>query len=92
MSSSQRAETRLATRPNSLSDSQKLRSILFDTQSPLTLSPIQVFMFSMGFIFMVFVSHILGKIFPSVSPAHLFIAIVAITVSIGISLHLNKNK
>lgn len=91
MTSSPKIETRLA-KPNNSNEVRKLRSILFDTQTPLTLSPIQVFLFSMGYIFMVFMSHVLGKVFPSVSPTQMFVAMIAIISSIGISLHLNKNK
>lgn len=91
MSSSPKIETRLAN-PSDLNEAKKLRSILFDAPSPLTLTPIQVFLFSISFIFMVFMSHILSRIFPKVLPTQLFIAMMIITVSIGISLHLNKNR
>lgn len=88
---SQKPETRIVKAADA-TEARKLRSILFDTTSPLTLSPIQVFLFSMSFIFMVFIAHILGRIFPSASPVQLFIAIITIIVSAWISLHLNRTK
>lgn len=88
---SPRVETRLM-KPNDNKDAKKLRSILFDSPTQLTLTPIQVLVFSMSFIFMTFALHVLSKIFPSISSTQMFVSMALITVSVCISLGIRKNK
>lgn len=82
-------ETRIQ-KPSEGRDTRKLRTILFDAPSPITLTTIQVLVLSLAFIFMVFMLHTLSRIFPSISPIQMFVAVLVLVLSICISLHLNK--
>lgn len=85
----QRPETKLV-KLGGRRETKRLRDLLFDTETSLTFTPLQVLIMSFSFIFIVFVLHILVKIFPTTSPIQLCVAIAVLCVSIGTSVYLNK--
>ena len=75
---------------NDMKEAKRLRSLLFDSETPLTFSPMHVLFMSLGFIFVVFMLHILVKIFPATSPAQLLVAILVLYTSVAVSSYLSK--
>lgn len=75
---------------NDKREAKRLRSILFDSETPLTFTPLHILFLSLSFIFVVFLLHILVKIFPATSPSQLLIAVLVLSFSIGVSAYLNK--
>jgi len=69
---------------------KKLRSILFDTTTALTLTPIQVLVFSLSFMIMVFMLHAISRMFPFISFIQIFISVLVVMISIGVSIVINK--
>lgn len=65
---------------------KKMKNIIGDAESSLSLTATQVPIFFLIFILMVFGCHIIFKLIPSISPIQLFIAVVVITTSIWFSI------
>lgn len=68
-------------RPPERRDTRRLRSVLFDADTPLSLSPLELLFFSLAFIVVVFLAHILLKAFPATSPTQVLIAMLALLAS-----------
>ncbi|KAI5169414.1 hypothetical protein PAEPH01_0689 [Pancytospora epiphaga] len=75
---------------NEVREARRLRNLLFDSETALTFSPMHVLFMSLGFIFIVFMLHILIKIFPAASPSHLLVGIIVLYTSVAISSYLSK--
>ena len=64
---------------------KKMRNLVGDAESALSLSAMQVIVFYLSFILVVFGCHFICKLRPSTSPIQLFVAVALITSSFGFS-------
>lgn len=71
-------------------DPKRLRKMLFEQQSGLTLAPLEIMFFSIGFMFIVLLLHIMLKIFPKTSPTQILVAVVMLIISMLISCFVRK--
>lgn len=71
-------------------DARRLKNILFDADTSLTITPLQLLFISLGFILTVLLTHILLRIFPKTSPGQVLLAIVVLLVSVAASAALRK--
>lgn len=70
----------------------RLRSALFDSETSLTLLPLQLLFISLGFIVSVLFMHVLLKIFPDTTPLQILISIIVLLISLGISMMIKKKQ
>lgn len=71
-------------------EANEIKKLLFDSDTALTMAPVQAVKFSIAFIFMIFLLHTLSRIFPSIPQNQLFVSVFMVFLSIGVSLSLNK--
>ncbi|ORD95020.1 hypothetical protein ECANGB1_1710 [Enterospora canceri] len=64
---------------------RKMKNVVGDAESALSLTAMQVLVFYLVFILMVFGCHLACKLMPNASPIQLFVAVIAISCSIGFS-------
>ncbi|KAI5148914.1 hypothetical protein ENBRE01_0607 [Enteropsectra breve] len=79
-------------RPAEKKDVRKLRSIMFDSASSLTFTPMKILLMSIAYIFIVYLLHIIVKLAPATSPLHLMVAIGALFVTLGISSFIGRKQ
>ena len=72
-------------------EAKVLKKLLFEDKGFFSFTPIQLLMISIGFIFVVYMLHVLIKIFPLTSPAQILVAILVLIISAIVSFFFNKS-
>ncbi|KAI4292702.1 hypothetical protein PAPHI01_1976 [Pancytospora philotis] len=82
-------EQRLA-KNSEFRQASKLKNLLFEGDSALSFTPLNILFFALGVIFGVFALHLLIKIFPVTSSSNLLVGILTLLASTMLTSYLNR--